>query len=279
MSDGALARVVEILLGRIIRPGERRAILRAEADALPYAESKRQEAKDIELAETLRRVELLSEGRNLRMVIEKAVEFMGEGQEECATRAFELVDEGWLHLFRQYSRAVAAEDIQSVFAKVLAGELQSPGSFSKRALNFLSLLGKNEAEVITLAGKFAFSIEGRPFHFTRQGVWPLMRAHGWKPAMDRGMRALGLTDAISDQIVAVHAKKYPIDYFDRRFWLKLKATYGEVSVGVGYYSEVASELLPICGATPDWEFYEAVKELLAATEFRVWEEGEAEPER
>lgn len=65
----------------------------------------------------------------------------------------ENIDKDWLANFFDKCRIVSDEQMQDLWSKVLAGEANTPGKFSKRTVNFLSELDKSDAEIFqTLMG-------------------------------------------------------------------------------------------------------------------------------
>ena len=59
-----------------------------------------------------------------------------------------IVDVDWLEIFGSRAEKVSNEHIQQIWAKVFAGEINSPGSFSLSTLMLLSNLSKPDAELI-----------------------------------------------------------------------------------------------------------------------------------
>ena len=49
------------------------------------------------------------------------------------------VDEDWLFRWRDAASVVSSEELQTLWGRVLAGEIKSPGSFSLRTLEFLKI--------------------------------------------------------------------------------------------------------------------------------------------
>jgi hypothetical protein len=59
------------------------------------------------------------------------------------------VEDDWITNFFEKSRIVSDIDMQKLWAHVLAGEANVPGSFSKRTVNLLSDLDKRDADLFT----------------------------------------------------------------------------------------------------------------------------------
>ena len=74
-------------------------------------------------------------------------------EEQLATDAQipsdENVDEDWLFAWREHAGKVSTEDLQRLWGSVLAGEVKTPGRYSIRMLDFLRMLSKVEAEMIS----------------------------------------------------------------------------------------------------------------------------------
>jgi Protein of unknown function (DUF2806) len=59
------------------------------------------------------------------------------------------LDDDWLTNFFDRCRLVSDEEMQTLWSRVLPGEANSPGTYSKRTVNFLSSLDKSDAELFT----------------------------------------------------------------------------------------------------------------------------------
>lgn len=66
------------------------------------------------------------------------------------------VDDEWLDSFSEKAETAHSENVQELWARVLAGELAIPGSFSKRALDVLKALDQSEAEKFANMVRFSF---------------------------------------------------------------------------------------------------------------------------
>ena len=76
----------------------------------------------------------------------------------------EEVDEDWIYRFFSHAQEISTEEMQTLWGKILAGEVKSPGSFSMRTLEILRNLSKSEAEIFQ---KFSqLSIKGPDTTFT-----------------------------------------------------------------------------------------------------------------
>lgn len=61
----------------------------------------------------------------------------------------ETIEDDWLFTWRKCAGNVSTDELQSLWGKVLAGEVKQPGSYSLRTLDFLKGLSKTEAKLIS----------------------------------------------------------------------------------------------------------------------------------
>lgn len=66
------------------------------------------------------------------------------------------VDDDWVRRFFNYAEDVGDDQMQLLWARILAGEVSNPGSFSLRTLNVVRNLTKKEAEFFRIACCLAF---------------------------------------------------------------------------------------------------------------------------
>ncbi len=76
---------------------------------------------------------------------------------DSASPPDENVDEDWLHRWQDFAGEVAAEDMQYLWGRLLAGEVKRPGSFSLRTLDMLRSISKEDAEKIARLAPYHIS--------------------------------------------------------------------------------------------------------------------------
>lgn len=70
------------------------------------------------------------------------------------------IEDDWIINFFAKSRNVSNSDMQELWEKILAGEAENPGSFSKRTVNFLDDLDKFDAECFSVLCRYGWVIRG-----------------------------------------------------------------------------------------------------------------------
>ena len=64
------------------------------------------------------------------------------------------IDDDWLNMFSRLAEDKSSEELQSLFGKILAGEIREPGAINLRTLTVVSTLTSNEANRIVEAYQF-----------------------------------------------------------------------------------------------------------------------------
>lgn len=79
---------------------------------------------------------------------------IGDGQEAEHPE----VDEDWLNVFEGEAAQVSSEHARKAFAKILAGEINRPASFSKKTLRLIAQLDNKAAQLFSLACSMSVSL-------------------------------------------------------------------------------------------------------------------------
>jgi Protein of unknown function (DUF2806) len=87
-----------------------------------------------------------------------------------AESKFEEIDDDWLASFFDHAKKVSDKDMQTLWAKILAGQINAPGTFRKSVLQTVSLLEKEDADLFVKLCQFEFDIAGfTPVIFDAEG--------------------------------------------------------------------------------------------------------------
>lgn len=109
------------------------------------------------------RVEFQEEKRqhNIESITQKAAAELVN--EESVSE--EPVDDDWTARFFEYAKDISNKELQELWAKILAGEVKRPKSFSLRTLDLLRNLTKDEAQSFSKIAKLKVSSGANPFVF------------------------------------------------------------------------------------------------------------------
>lgn len=121
-------------------------------------------AKSVELSESIRREV------NVAKAIIAAEDTLALDSDKPSDQ---LIDEDWLYAWRENAGRVSSEELQTLWGKILAGEVKQPGTYSVRTLEFVRGLSKGEAELLEKTSRFV--IDGVIFkrhnkHMDSQGI-------------------------------------------------------------------------------------------------------------
>lgn len=129
------------------------------ADAEAYAEVRKVDAQNaaalarLEGEERIAQYIYTRESRkmnNVQQIVNKAEEQFAEGEQVSS----EPVNQDWQNRFFSIAEDISDEEMQKLWAQILAGEVKRPKSFSLRTLDVLRNISKEEAELFTQANQF-----------------------------------------------------------------------------------------------------------------------------
>lgn len=81
------------------------------------------------------------------------------------------VDADWISHFFDAAAHVSSTEMQQLWGKILAGEVQTPGAVSLRTLNILRTISKEEAELFSAYLSFVIKSEGSYFIWSESEVY------------------------------------------------------------------------------------------------------------
>lgn len=131
-------------VGGYFKPYQIKRVAKAEAEA----EIVRAQAQ-IEITNLQRRAltrfiaEEAKKQENIETITQKAIPQLEDSSKP------EEMENDWIANFFDKCRIVSDEEMQMLWSRVLSGEANAPGSFSKRTVNFLGSLDKNDANLFT----------------------------------------------------------------------------------------------------------------------------------
>lgn len=88
--------------------------------------------------------------RNIESVVRQAAEELGEKEVDAAD-----IDHDWTAAFFADVQDVSSVEMQQIWAKILAGEVERPGTTSIQTLSVLKIMSKRDAELFQNVARFA----------------------------------------------------------------------------------------------------------------------------
>lgn len=244
-------------VGTLYEPRRIRNVSEAEAKA-----SKTRAESEIEITDLHRRAEqrwIAEEAKhqkNMEDITAKAAPHLNEDANPDA------MDDDWITNLFDKCRIVSDGEMQSLWARVLAEEANSPGTLGKRTVNLLSDFDKSDAELFTKLCGFGWVIGNVvPLVFDAQA--DIYNRHGINFNTLSHLEVIGLIqfEGLSGFLRGNIPKRAVVHYYGQPLHLeRSKNTGNELGIGMVLLTKIGQELAPICGSKPVDGFYEYVKE-------------------
>lgn len=170
------------------------------------------------------------------------------------------VEDDWITNFFDKCRIVSDDDMQKLWSRVLAGEANSPGAFSRKTVNLLADLDKGDAELFMRLCSFGWMIgEIVPLVYDVQDE--VYNRH------DINFNTLGHLESLGfvqfNNIAGFRRLKMPkkvtVSYYGRPVELTFpKDAENELSLGKLLLTRAGQEIAPVCGSKPVDGFFDFV---------------------
>lgn len=163
-----LTKLIEVVAagcGRLHEPSNIRRTAAAQGDALVLMEEAKARASDIALRAAQRAIDVeVRRQANIEAIVAKAQRQLPAVVSESP------VDPDWVSRVIQTCQDISDEEMQSLWARTLAGEVAQPGSFSLRTVHVLAQLSKPEALAFEALCTQALQVKGTryPMVFTNE---------------------------------------------------------------------------------------------------------------
>jgi uncharacterized repeat protein (TIGR03899 family) len=182
------------------------------------------------------------------------------------------VDDDWITHFFEQCQDVGSFEMQSLWAKLLAGEIAQPGTYSRRTLNLVRLMSKDDAGLFTLFCSHVFHGDEFFLHIRGTQSNALLRTKGLSYKSLLNLQNVGLIESGEVELSVTRQNEINLSYFDEKFRLILSSvsiTAMQSSVNVTVLSKTGQELAPICGAVPDKQYITTVNEDLYKLDLHI----------
>jgi len=239
-------------VGGIFKPYQIVRIAKAEAEAERIKAESNIQVSDLQLRAFHRFLrEEANKQENIEEITRKAIP-----QLEEKSRPQDIEDD-WITSFFDECRLISDNDMQTLWSRVLAGEANSPGSYSKRTLKFLSSLDKYDAELFTNLCTFKWSLGKNVVILIYDFDEKIYQHHGINLNTLIHLESIGLIqfNKITEFTVLKLPKTITAFYYGKPTVLALqKDSDNEIMQGKVLLTRIGIELAPICGSKPDTDF-------------------------
>ena len=250
-----LIKKVSDAVGGIARPSQIRRVANAEADAkVILAEA------DIKITELQQRAarrfieEETKNQTNIESIAYQAIPHLNEDSEP------DKIEDDFLRNFFDKCRIVSDEQMQDIWARILAGEANVPGTFSRKTVNILADMDKSDAELFTTLCGFSWGFPHVPIplvfardeFFNEQGI-------ALRSLADIESLGLILTDSLG--FVLNLGPTIQASYFGNGLELTLaQEAEDELSTGDVLLTAAGRQIGSICELSPIEGFFEFMRE-------------------
>jgi hypothetical protein len=193
---------------------------------------------------------------NIESIIEKSIPLIEENAK------VDDLENDWLANFFEKTKIISDDDMQTLWGKILAGEANKPGSFSRRTLGIIAEFEKKDALLFTNLGKYTFLI-GIPTIIIFDVQNEIYLKNGINFNSITHLDSLGLINfnGISGFIRQKLPKRFEITYFGRSLTFQMpNENDNTIQIGNVLLTQPGIELISICGAQPENEIYEYSKQ-------------------
>lgn len=170
----------------------------------------------------------------------------------------EKIEEDWLVKFFENAKLISDTEMQSLWSKILSGETNNPGAFSKRTISLVAELDKKDAILFTNLCKFGFSI-GNVIVVVFDSKNEIYNKHGINFNTLTHLDKAGLIqfDYLAGFIRQKLQKRITIFYYGRPINIEFpNEADNNLECGTVLLSQAGEQLAPICGSSADDEIYQ-----------------------
>lgn len=184
------------------------------------------------------------------------------------------MDDDWIAHFFHQSRQTSDSQMQDIWAHILAGEANSPGSYSKRTINLLAELDRRDAELFSKLTNFAWNIIGRtePLIFDPSNT--IYTQNGINFGDLKHLESLGLISLDLSSGYALTNQgmggQFVLFYIDHSYVVKIpEGQDNQLSIGKVIFTSTGRDLLAMSPPEPVEGLEDYIKEQYAALDKKL----------
>lgn len=107
-------------------------------------------------------VDEINKQLNIYGIVDKVVKIL-EDNRNNGLDSIEKPDNDWINIYKEKAKLISDEEMQELWARILYGEFEKPGTYSLRTLEFLSMVNKSEAKLISKVISYSFYVPRHRF--------------------------------------------------------------------------------------------------------------------
>ena len=252
-----LIEKVSYAVGGIFEPSQIRRIAKAKADAAFI-----QVESDIQITDLHRRAArrwIEEEARYQKNIEDITVRTLSGLNEDSNP---DCIEDDWITNFFDKSRIVSDSEMQALWSRVLAGEANAPGTYSKRTVNLLSDLDKTDADLFSKLCGFGWMI-GNVVPLVFDAHEDIYNRYGVNFNNLSHLESIGFIqfNNIGNFNRLSLPKTFSVSYYSRLLVLEMpKDADNRLEIGRVRLTKIGQELAPICESKPVDGFFDYIKD-------------------
>ncbi|GET22097.1 DUF2806 domain-containing protein [Prolixibacter denitrificans] len=207
--------------------------------------------------------------KNIEVITQKAAEQL----ESESTVSEEPVDEDWTTRFFDYAEDISNEEMQEIWARILAGEIKQPRSYSLRTLELIRNLSKDEANTFMKVAKFAIKSGDSHFLFKGKDGKILNEEYNINYGDTALLTEIGLIQPgafVNYQILQQPQDSQSVFTTDKIILIaKIKANTPTITMPVDVFSKSGNELLKLVSPNPPFDYLKAIADSIKSDNVEV----------
>lgn len=190
--------------------------------------------------------------KNFNSVVNKSIPLINN------TAPVENIEDDWLANFFEKASMFSDDQVQEIWARILAEEVNKPGAFSRRTINELESFSKNDAEDFMKICSYVWEGVGKPFIAIFDIENPLFKNDNVYYDTLLNLSNIGtirLNDSSSLSLRSIPDEIEPT-YFNKSKRLKFQSEgYPQLPIGIVTFTKMGLELFQIVNAEMNVDYY------------------------
>jgi len=211
-----LIDAVSNTIGVLYEPTRIRRKAKAESDALVFTAKGEVDALAVRASKRISTQETRRQ-ENIEEIIDKSIEFLDDNDTEEAMP----IDVDWLSFYFDKCQDVSVENVQNLWAMILAGQVIEPEACSRATLLILQSLSNNDIKLFNKYCQFQFKVNDELLRFKYSSLNRHLENNGIYEKDIRHLQDLGLIQA-QQAFHFTKNERYVVEYVNFTFSMILK---------------------------------------------------------
>jgi hypothetical protein len=203
---------------------------------------------------------------NIESVIDKSLQYLPEDSNS------ELKpDNDWFSFFFENVQDCSREDIQDIWARLLANEVDKPGSISRRTINTIKLISSEEAKLFNKFCKCIWEIKDHEDYTVHAMILDSNNKgeyseEGWGFSGLEGHKLETLSLIFDDEFQIIKNKELKLKYFETE--IIIKSTKKDEWLSILALTDIGKELFNVLKFEPNYEYFNHIQEYLKSRKLK-----------